>query len=138
MDIHRKYICLAMMFGLIYIVVGCSPPAPEATPTITSTKTPKPTVTNTPTPTATATPTAGEIVEGADVLLQKSEYEAALDMYERALTVEPDYEQAHAGIIYAHLWKGLTSSTIKGLEIAQEAAESHPDSAVIQTALAWA
>lgn len=137
--IEKLLVLTVLLIGVLSLV-GCNSGSPtvETTPTITATNTPTPTETQIPTPTATATPSPADLIAEADDLLIESDYLGAIELYERALDIDPDAEYAHAGIINAHLWPNLSSSTISGLELAQEAAESYPESAVIQTALARA
>jgi len=133
-----------VVFSLVIIVisisllVGCNAPTSQSTPTSTPTLTPPPTPTEIPTPTATPTPSPGDIVLEGDELLEKSDFDGAVNAYQRALEIDDGYGRAHAGLIYAHLWQRSTSSQMKGLELAEEAAKTYPENAAIQIALAWA
>ncbi len=104
-------------------------PTPTDTPSITPspTHTPSPTPTNTPTDTPTVTPspsntpedslaTITELVGNADSFFWLENYELALDYYNQALDIDPDYVNALNGRGLVYIAQGDFASALPQFE----------------------
>ena len=75
-----------------------------------------------PTLTPTPTPSPGDAVLEGDALLRISDFEGAIEAYERAIAIDESYGRAYSGLSQVYIWQGIRSDDAlanaqKGVEL---------------------
>jgi tetratricopeptide (TPR) repeat protein len=131
----KDWVRLLINFVFVFLLLsGCASPTPAPTPTLTSTPSPSPSPTHEPTLTPTPTPSPGDAVLEGDALLRISDFEGAIEAYERAIAIDESYGRAYSGLSQVYLWQEIRSDD--ALAHAQKGVDLAPDDPIAHAVLA--